>query len=493
MSGAVDPRFDLFIAGESVAASRAEARVLLNPADNRPLTQVAAGTADDAHRAMEVAHMAFRESGWAGDDGARRGRVLWKLARLLEEQAEPFALLETLNQGKTLKESRLDIGYVVRSLEYFAGMADKVQGETIPVPGPRLDYTVHEPLGVTVHIAPWNYPLLLAIRSVAPALAAGNGVVLKPASLTPLTALKFARLAKDAGVPDGILNVVAGPGSEVGEALVRDPRCASVTFTGSGEVGRRIAELATARFVPTTLELGGKSPVLVFPDADLDRAAKGIAFGVFTNAGQMCWAGSRLVVHESIKDELVRKVGELAKGYRIGPGTEPTSDLGPLVSAEQLRLVNGFIDDAQAAGGRLAAGGGPPEGVGLAEGNFLRPTIVTDVDPGHRIVRDEVFGPVLTVLTFSTNDDAVRIANDTRYGLFAGIWTKELGTAHTVARQLEAGVVMINESPNTYPQTPFSGYKESGLGFEQGRDAVASFTRRKNVLINLGQGRPKRA
>ncbi len=493
MSGAIDPHFDLFIAGQSVPGSRSEPKVLLNPADNRPLTTVADGTAGDATHAMEAAYKAFRESGWAGDDGAKRGRTLWKLAKLLEEQAEGFALLETLNMGKTLKESRFDVGYVVRTLEYFAGLADKIHGETIPVPGPRFDYTLREPLGVTVHIAPWNYPLLLSIRSVAPALAAGNAVVLKPASLTPLTALKFARLAKDAGVPDGILNVVTGPGAEVGEALVRDPRCASVTFTGSGDVGRRIAELAAARFIPTTLELGGKSPVVVLPDADLDRAAKGIATGIFSNAGQMCWAGSRLVVHETIKDELVRKVSDIAAGYRLGPGTEPTSDVGPLVSREQEARVTEFIQEARAAGGRIAIGGGRPEDPTLSAGNFVRPTVVVDVEPSQRIVRDEVFGPVLSVLSFRTPEEAIRIANETRYGLFAMLWTKELSAAHMLARQLEAGVVMVNESPNTYPQTPFGGFKESGLGFEQGMDAVAGFTRRKNVMLNLGQGRPKRA
>jgi aldehyde dehydrogenase (NAD+) len=493
MSGAIDPHFDLFIAGRSVPSSRTEPKVLRNPADNRPLTTVAAGTADDARHAMEAAETAFRESGWAADEGARRGRVLWKLARSLEEQAEPFALLETLNMGKTLKESRFDIAYVVRSLEYFAGLSDKVHGETIPVPGPRLDYTIREPLGVTVHIAPWNYPLLLSIRSVAPALAAGNAVVLKPASLTPLTALKFARLAKDAGVPDGILNVVTGPGAEVGEALVRDARCASVTFTGSGDVGRRIAELAAARFIPTTLELGGKSPVVVFPDADLDRAAKGVAIGIFSNAGQMCWAGSRLVVHEAVREELVRKIGEIANGYRMGPGADATSDVGPLVSVEQFQRVTEFIEDARSSGGQVVAGGGRPAEPALADGNFVRPTVVVGMDPSHRLVRDEVFGPVLSVLSFATTEEAVRIANDTSYGLFAMVWTKELATAHTVARQLEAGSVTINESPNTFPQTPFGGYKQSGVGFEQGMEAVTAFTRRKNVLLNLGSARPKRS
>ncbi|MCI4339670.1 MAG: aldehyde dehydrogenase family protein [Thermoplasmata archaeon] len=492
MSGAVPEQIEMFVGGRPTPGSRAERQVLLNPATNTPLTSTAVASADDARAAMEAAESAFRNSGWAGDDGARRAKALSKLARLLEEQTERFALAETLNMGKTLKESKGDIGYVVRTLDYVAGLADKIEGETIPVPGPRLDYTIREPMGVTVHIAPWNYPLLLAIRSVAPALAAGNAVVLKPASLTPVTALLFAALAKEAGVPDGILNVVVGSGREVGEALVTDPRCRSVSFTGSGEVGQRIAELAAHRVVPVTLELGGKSPVIVFPDADLDRAAKGIAFGVFGNAGQMCWAASRLIVAASVRDFLLEKVVAAARAYRLGPGIEPTSDMGPLVSRDQLDRVIGFVDEARDGGARIVVGGTRPEEPELARGNFLRPTIVDGVDSSARIVREEVFGPVLSVLPFESPDEAVRIANDTKYGLFAALWTRDLGTAHTVARQLEAGMVSVNESPNTYPQTPFSGYKESGIGFEQGRNAVEVYTRRKNVLLNLGASKPKK-
>ncbi|HEY6239196.1 MAG TPA: aldehyde dehydrogenase family protein, partial [Thermoplasmata archaeon] len=487
-----EDHFDLFIGGQSVPGARNDRRALLNPATNVRLATTAVASADDAHHAMEVAERAFRESGWAADDGARRARALYRLARSLEEQAEAFALLETLNMGKTLKESRGDVGYVVRTLEYVAGLADKIQGETIPVPGTRLDYTVREPLGVTVHIAPWNYPLLLAIRSVAPALAAGNAVVLKPASLTPLTALKFAHLAKESGVPDGILNVVVGSGPEVGEALVDDPRCRSVSFTGSAEVGRRIAELAARRIVPLTLELGGKSPVVVLPDADLDRAAKGIAFGIFGNAGQMCWAGSRLIVAASIKDELVRKVTTLAEGYRLGPGADPMSEMGPLVSADQVERVLGFVRDARDQGARIVVGGARSEEPALSAGNFVKPTIVADAPPESRVVRDEVFGPVLSVLAFESMEEGVRMANDTRYGLFAALWTKDLSTGLTLARQLEAGMVSVNESPNTFPQTPFTGYKESGIGFEQGRDAIHAYTRRKNVMINLGGGKPKK-
>ena len=493
MSGAVPEQIEMFVGGRPTPGSRAERAVLLNPATNQPLTTVAVASTDDAHAAMETADAAFRNSGWAGDDGARRAKSLARLARLLEEQADRFALAETLNMGKTLKESKGDIGYVVRTLDYVAGLADKIEGETIPVPGPRLDYTLREPLGVTVHIAPWNYPLLLALRSVAPALAAGNAVVLKPASLTPVTALLFAALAKEAGVPDGILNVVVGSGREVGEALVTDPRCRSVSFTGSGEVGQRIAELAARRVVPVTLELGGKSPVVVFPDADLDRAAKGIAFGVFGNAGQMCWAASRLVVAAAVREPLLEKIAAAARAYRLGPGTDAASDMGPLVSQEQLSRVIGFVDEARENGARVVVGGTRPSEPELAQGNFLRPTVVDSVDASARIVRDEVFGPVLSVLPFDSPEEAIRIANDTRYGLFAAVWTRDLLTAHTVARQLEAGMVSVNEPPNTYPQTPFSGFKASGVGFEQGRTSVEAYTRRKNVLINLGAAKPKKA
>ena len=492
MAADASPHFELFIGGKETPGTTGARREVLDPATNRAAATTALATKDDAQLAMEVAERAFRESGWASDDGAKRAKVLWRIAQRLEERLEAFARLETLHMGKTLKESRGDIGYVVRTLEYVAGLADKIEGESIPVPGPRIDFTLREPLGVTVHIAPWNYPLLLAMRSVAPALAAGNAVVLKPASLTPLTALEFARLAKEAGLPDGILNVLAGSGAEVGEALVSDPRCRSVSFTGSGEVGARIAELAARRVVPATLELGGKSPVLVFPDADLDRAAKGIVFGVFGNAGQMCWAGSRLLVHESVHDALVAKVAQLAEGLRLGPGTAEPVDMGPLVSREQSERVLGFVREATGDGARVITGGGAPQDARLSEGNFVRPTVLTDVSPGQRVVREEVFGPVLSVLRFDSLERAVELANDTRYGLFAAIWTKDLLTAHTTARRLEAGMVCVNESPNTFPQTPFGGFKESGLGFEQGRETLLPYTRRKNVLINLGASRPKK-
>ncbi|MCI4321790.1 MAG: aldehyde dehydrogenase family protein [Thermoplasmata archaeon] len=491
MSTPLDRPFDLLIGGSETPGTRGERAPVKNPASNEDLAPVAVGHADDARHAMEVAQAAFEGSWWASDDGGRRAKALWKLAGLLEARLEEFARLETLNMGKTLKEARGDMGFVVRSIEYVAGLADKVEGETVPVPGARLDYTIREPFGVTVHIAPWNYPLLLAIRGVAPALAAGNAAVLKPASLTPLTAIAFGRLAKDAGIPDGILNVVAGPGGEVGEALVNDLRCKSVSFTGSGDVGRRIAELAARRTIPATLELGGKSPVVVFPDADLDRAARGIAFGIFGNAGQMCWAGSRLIVHDSIHAALVERVAKIASAMRLGPGIAPESEMGPLVSPGQLERVAEFVESARSEGGQVRTGGARASAGELAQGNFYPPTIVDDAPPSARAVREEIFGPVLVVHPFASTDDAVRLANATDFGLFAALWTKDLATAHTVARRLEAGIVCVNEAPVTFPQTPFGGFKQSGLGFEQGSEVVRSYTRRKNVVVNLSVPKPK--
>ncbi len=490
MSSPDSATYELLIGGREAPGTRGERQALTDPASGQEVARVAVGSADDARAALEAAERAFRESNWASDDGARRAKALLKLAGLVEARAESLAQLETRNMGKPLRESRGDIAYVVRTLEYVSGLADKVEGETIPVPGARFDYTLREPVGVTVHIAPWNYPLLLSVRSLAPALAAGNAVVLKPASLTPLSAVAFARLARDAGLPDGILNVVSGPGREVGEALVDDPRCASVTFTGSAEVGRRIAELAARRFVPATLELGGKGPVIVFPDADLDRVARGIGYGIFGNAGQMCWAASRLLVHESLRPALVDRVRAAAEALKLGPGWEDGVEMGPLVSADQARHVLEYVTDARDAGGQVVTGGERAHGPRFDAGHFVRPTVLADVPPTSRAVREEIFGPVLTVASFQDPEEAIRLANDTTYGLLAAVWTKDLGLAHATARRLEAGMVVVNEAPVSFPQTPFGGFKGSGLGYEQGARALEPYTRRKNVLLNLGT--PKR-
>ncbi len=483
--------YGLLIGGAEVPGARGETTELLDPATNRPVARVAVGSPDDATHAMEVAQTAFERSDWAGGDGARRARALGRLAQLLEQQQDAFARLESENMGKTLREAKVDIGFVVRTLEYVAGLADKLEGATIPVPGSRFNYTVREPLGVTVHIAPWNYPLVLALRSVAPALAAGNAAVLKPASLTPLTAVQLGRLAKQAGIPDGILNVVPGPGGSLGEALLKDPRCRSVSFTGSGEVGRRIAVLAAERLVPATLELGGKSPVVVLPDADLDRAARGIALGIFGNAGQMCWAGSRLVVHESVRAPLLERLKKSAEALRLGPGLADGVEMGPLVSREQASRVLEYVRSAREDGATLVTGGDRPAAPELADGNFVQPTVVADLPPTARAAREEIFGPVLTTFSFRDLDEAVRLANGTPYGLFAAVWTRDLASAHHVAARLDAGLVAVNDPPLTFPQTPFGGFKESGLGWEQGSGVLSNYTRQKNVLVNVALPKPK--
>jgi aldehyde dehydrogenase (NAD+) len=480
----------MFLDGQELTTGEREHRTLLDPATGRPLATVSEGTRDDARAAVESALRAFETSGWPAPDGQRRGQVLGRIAQTLAQRWEEFARLETLNQGKPLRESKGDVLYAARTLEYYAGLADKVQGETIPVPGDRLDYTLREPLGVTVHIAPWNYPLQLAVRSLAPALAAGNAAVLKPASWTPLTALAFAKLATESGLPPGLLNVVPGPGREVGEALVTDRRVASVSFTGSPAVGRRIGELAASRVVPVTLELGGKGPNIVFSDADLERAARGVSFGIFLNAGQMCWAGSRLLVQEEVKERLLARVKELALKLKLGPGLEPGVEMGPLVTREHRAVVEGYVAKGVEEGAvPLVGGPGAAVPAGLEEGSFLPPTIFDAVSPGMTVAREEIFGPVLCALSFRTPDEALALANDSDYGLLAGVWTRDLSVAHRMARGLQAGMVSVNEYPVTFPQTPFGGYKQSGLGFEQGARALEFYTRQKNVNVNFSPPR----
>lgn len=474
-----------FIAGKSVAALSGGRADVLDPATNRAVARVASGTKEDADAAVEAARKAFESPEWRDMDPSKRGRLLFLLGAQIREKFEELARLESLNVGKPLREARGDVAYVYKLFEYYAGVADKIQGYTIPVPGARLDYTLREPLGVTAHIAPWNYPLLLACRGIAPALAAGNTVVLKPASLTPLTALRVAELAAAVGFPAGVLNVVTGPGREVGEALVRHRDVDSITLTGSTETGRELLKVAADRVTPAALELGGKNPQIVLADAKADKALAGVHFGAFQNAGQMCWAGSKLLVHEDIATTFLEKLRERTAKTRLGPGLEEGVQMGPLVSRDQASGVEAAIGEAVQQGVAPVVGGGRPEDARLREGNFLLPTIFEAPPAESRVAREEVFGPVLAAWTFHDLDEAIARANDTPYGLSAGVWTQDLARAHTVARRLKAGMVSINEYPVTFPQTPFLGWKQSGLGQEQGVDAVLFYTHVKNVLVNL--------
>jgi aldehyde dehydrogenase (NAD+) len=340
-------------------------------------------------------------------------------------------------------------------------------------------------LGVTAHIVPWNYPLVLGSRGIAPALAAGNTVVVKPSSSAPLTNLKLAELAKEAGLPEGVYNVVSGSGRETGQALAGHAGIDSITFTGSVDTGRTIMRAAAEHIVPVILELGGKCPNVVLEDADLARAQRGALRGIFTNAGQMCWAGSRLLLPASVQEAFLKDFRTKAEGLVVGPGSAPESQMGPLVSPAQEEQVLQYVEIGQSEGATLLAGGEKIEEGDLAKGNFVRPTVFTDVTPDMTIAKEEIFGPVLSVLTFDDEEEAVQMANDTGFGLCAGVWTQNLARAHRMAASLQAGIVSVNEFPITFPQTPFGGYKDSGIGREQGLDAVYHYSRVKNVLINL--------
>jgi len=479
------PRHSLYIGGKWVEPAGGEHTQVLDPATNRPIAEVASGSKEDIRAAVEAARQAFENPEWRGMDPSKRGRLLYALGQAIRDSFEDVARIESQNVGKPLREAKGDVAYVYKLFEYYAGLADKIQGDTIPVPGNRLDYTVREPVGVTGHIAPWNYPLTLACRGIAPALAAGNTVVLKPASLTPLSALRLAELTAKVGFPPGVVNVVTGPGSTAGQALADHPDVDSMTFTGSTETGKQIMTLAARHVTPVALELGGKNPQIVFPDAKLDRALKGVLFGAFQNAGQMCWAGSRVYVHESIREDFLRKLADAAGKMKLGPGLKEETQMGPVVSRSQEETVLGYIEAGTKEGATILAGGKRADAADLKDGNFVQPTIFGDVDAGMRIAREEIFGPVLCAFDFTDVDEAVAAANATPYGLMAGVWTQSLQTAHRVAARLEAGMVNINEYPITFPQTPFSGFKESALGHEQGIDAVLHYTRVKNVTVNL--------
>lgn len=475
----------MFVGGKWIPSHTGRTYPVLNPAVGEVLAQAQLGDYEDVKVAVDAARGAFKNPAWRSMDPSKRGRILFKIGQLLRDRLADFAKLETLNNGKPLGQAKGDVAASARHFEYFAGMADKIQGATIPVPGNRLDYTVKEPVGVTAHIAPWNYPLVMAARSIAPALAAGDTVVAKPASFTPLTLLKFAELCKEAELPDGVLNVITGGGQEMGEALAKHPDVKLVVLTGSVETGVRVMELASANLSKVVLELGGKNPNIVFADSDLEKAAQGVLNAIFTNAGQMCWAGSRLLVESSVATKLVGAVTEGARSMKLGDGTNPETKMGPLVADSQRDRVAGFVEGSLEEGATVLTGGKVPEAKELADGFFYEPTVLGDVTRGMKVAREEIFGPVLTVSTFDTTEEAVELANDVEYGLWAGVWTRDLKRAHGVAARLESGIISINEGPVTFSQTPFGGFKRSGNSSEQGMEAISSYVRVKNVMINM--------
>src|SRR6185436_19132750 len=472
----------LFIDGQWSDAASGATFTTVNPATEEPITTVAEGGAADVERAVAAAERAFASGPWAKMPGAERGRILWKIGDLIDANLQEMARLETLDQGKTIGDSsRVDVPMAAECFRYFAGWASKIEGEVVPVRAASLNYSLHEPIGVIGAITPWNFPILMAAWKAAPALAAGNTVVLKPARETPLTALRLAEIAAEAGLPPGVLNVVPGRGTVAGAALVDHPRVGKISFTGSTEVGRDIMRRGSVTLKRLTLELGGKSPNIVFPDADLDLAVRGASNGIFFNKGEVCTAGSRLFLHEALHDAFVDRlqaqVGKLTQGDPLDPKTR----LGPQVSEAQMKQVLGYVEKGRAEGARLVCGGERPAG----KGYFVRPTIFTDVQPSMTIAREEIFGPVLSVIRFKDVEEVVRAANDTPYGLAAAVWTKDIKLAHRTARLLQAGTVWINTYGLYDNAMPFGGYKMSGFGRELGHHGLLEYTQTKSVWVDL--------
>ncbi len=475
----------LWIDGTSVPAENRQAFPVIDPGRGEAFGSAARGEAADIDRAVEAAQRSFRSAAWHDLDPFQRGRLLWSWARKVEAEADHLARLLSLENGKPLRHARDEVHTTIRNLEYYAGWADKSDGRTLRVPDHALDYIVREPLGVVGHIIPWNYPLDIFARGVAPCLAMGNTVVVKPAEETPLSTFALARMAAEAGLPAGVVNVVSGLGPEAGAPLCSHPGIQGLAFCGSVETGRDVLMAAARQVTPVvSLELGGKSPCLIFPDADVERAAEDCAIGICYNTGQSCGALSRLLVHRDLADRVAEKIRTTLVAIRLGHGLDDP-DMGPLVSAAQLERVMGYIEIGCHEGAELACGGRHPGTGPLGKGFFIEPALFLDAKPGMRIVEEEIFGPVISLLTFDTEEEAVQLANCSKYGLSAEIWTRDLSRAHRVAAQLDASHITINGGGGFGVEAPFGGVKQSGFGREGGWESIAQYSRVKNVWVNL--------
>ena len=473
----------MWIAGEWCNAEDGATADILNPATGEVMATTPKATLSDVERCVAASRTALNDVSWKAMDPAQRGRILNKMAQATYANAKALAAIESNNNGKTFREALSEIRYGAWTLEYFAGLSDKIEGTTIPVPGNRLNYTLRQPLGVTAHIVPWNFPLQLALRSIAPALASGCTVIAKPASWTPLSLIAWAKAMEDAnvGLPSGVLQVITGSGGLIGDALAGHTGIDGVVLTGGVPTGQAVMAKASENLTPVPLELGGKGANIIFPDANLRYAAKAICFGIFMNAGQMCWAGSRLIVHEDIHDELVDAVVAEVGKWKVGPGMSEGVRIGSLVHESHRAEVLEKLEAGLAMGGTVVCGGKAIEG----DGAFMEATVVTGVDRDNLLFNDELFGPVLAVTKFSDDAEALALANDSPFGLLNGIWTNNLSRAHSMARDLESGMVSINEYPITFPQTAFTGWKQSGIGVEQSQDAMRFYTKVKNVNVKL--------
>src|SRR5216117_2644307 len=474
----------LVVGGEHRPAAEDNTFDVIEPGTGAPMAEVSEAGPEDARRAVDVAVRAFDEGAWPRTSATLRGRVLLRASAMVRDRLEDLAELEARNVGKPIRDARDEIGIVADTLEYWGGAANKIFGETVPIQDPGLDVTLREPVGVCALITPWNFPLVIASWKIAPALACGNTIVVKPASYTPLSVLRLADILLEAGLPPDTVSVLPGPGGAVGNALVNDPRVAKVGFTGSTEVGARIMAQCAQHITRVSLELGGKSANVVFADADMDTAIERSVWSVFGNTGQDCCARSRVFVERPAYDDFVAAMAKRTDDLKVGPPLDEETELGPMISAGQRETSLEYLEIGQKEGARLVTGGEIPQVAGGENGFYLRPAVLADVRNDTRVAQEEIFGPVACLISFDTEEEAIRLANETEYGLSGSIWTRDLGRAIRVAKAVRTGVISVNSSHSVHTEAPFGGYKRSGIGREMGMHAVNLYTEVKNVYFS---------